>query len=391
MRPLGEYRNYSSRARRVAFALDRLAAPLAPLLRLAGPRGRDLSPAPTSILVVRLDHLGDVLLSTPALAALRAAFPRARLEVLAAPWGAAALRGNPHVDAVLRGAADWYEPRHGDLAGLPRVLAAGRSLRRTPYDWAVDLRGDPRVILFYLLPAARRRIGFSGLGLEGLLTDRLPYPRRRGMLDAALDLLASVGVPPAGRRPVFAVTPEDRAEAEALLGEAGIAAGIHPAVVAPGSNRAQARWGAEGFAAVCAALAERGPVVVVGAPSDADAAAEVVARAGVGRSLAGRTSLGGLAALLERACVLVANDSAPSHVAAAVGCPVVAVFGPSDPELTFPYEDGLRYASVSGPTDHPRPCFDPGCASDHGFGAIDPRAVAAAARRAAEAGPAGRA
>lgn len=383
MKTPAAYRNYSRRARRAAWALDRVAAPFAPAARALGPPG-PAPEVPRSILVVRLDHLGDVLMSTPALAALRAAWPKARLDVLASPWGRAALAGNPHVDEVLEGAAPWYDPKRRALSGLPGVLSLGRRLRRRAYDWAFDLRGDPRVILFHLVPASRRRFGFSGLGLESLLTDAIPYERRRGMLDGSLDLAAAAGAQAVGRRPVFVISEEDRRQAQALLEP--VLRGPTPryAVIAPGSNRVETRWGTERFARVASALAEDLPVVLVGGPGDAEVTAAVGRLALPARlaDLAGRTRLGTLAAVLERASVLVTNDSGPAHLAAAVDCATIAIFGPSDPALTFPYEDGTRFVSVAAAIDHPRPCFVPGCPRDHGLTRVEPETVLGHARRA---------
>ncbi len=371
------YRNYSARARWIACALDLGAAPVVPLLRRLAPRGPSPSP-PHAILAIRLDHVGDVLMSTPALASLKRAFPGARLDVLAAPWGRAALDGNPDVDRVIEAPAPWYDPRRGDLPSPGEVLSVSAGLRREAYDWAFDLRGDPRVACAYLLPAARRRFGFSGLGLEGLLTDSIPYDRGRSMLDLALDLAALAGAPALSRRPVFRVVEPDRARASALLDAvAGAETEERFAVIAPGSNRAAARWPAERFAEVGDGLAAAGLRPVL-AGREADAPVTAAVAAAMGRApadLTGRTSLGVLAAVLERAAILVANDSGSSHLAAAVSCPTVAVFGPTDPALTFPYEDGGRFVSVSRPIDHPRPCFDLSCDSDHGFSAVLPREV----------------
>ncbi len=377
MRGPSSYRNYSPRARRIACGLDVVTAPFLPLLLRLSPRGPAPS-SPRSILAVRLDHVGDVLMSTPALAALKRAYPGARLDVLAAPWGRAALEGNPDVARVIDAPAPWYDPRRGDLPSPAEVLSVSAALRREPYDWALDLRGDPRVVAAYLLPAARRRFGFSGLGLEGLLTDVVPYDRRRSMLDLALGLAALAGAPPISRRPVFRVTEADGARARELLGAiAGPRPATRFAVIAPGSNRSAARWPAERFAEVGDALETAGVLaVLVGREADAPVVSRVAAamrRAPA--DLTGRTSLGVLAAVLERAALLVANDSGGSHLAAAVGCPTVAVFGPTDPALTFPYEDGRRYVSVSRSIDHPRPCFDLSCESDHGFSSIAPRDV----------------
>lgn len=381
MNAAGGYRNYTARARRIARLLDALSFPALPFLRRLAPRGAP--PAiPRSILVVRLDHLGDVLMTTPAIAALRRAYPRSRIDALVAPWGRAAVEGNPDIDALRVAAAPWYDPSQPEVPDLRSAYATAVELHREGYDWAFDFRGDPRVIAWHLLPAARRRFGFARLGLERLLTDSLPYERRRSMLDLCIDLVARAGVPSIGRRPVFRVGDEDRAAAARLLEEAGIPAAEPPVVVAPSANRAPARWTPAGFAAVVSELAAGGRrVLLVGRAEDAPVNSEVGALSRGGAiDLTGRTSLRQLAAVLERAALLVGNDSGPIHLAASVNCPTVAVFGPTDPEITFPYEDGDRFVSVRSRCDHPRPCLNPGCASDHGFPALPPAEVLAAAR-----------
>jgi lipopolysaccharide heptosyltransferase II len=391
----GRYHNYSRGARVIAGMLDLAFRPLEPLLKLAAPRG-EAPPVPRSILVVRLDHLGDLLMTTPAIAALRRTFPDARIDLLAAPWGRGIVEGNPHLDRVLEAAAPWYDPRKGELPRVEEILRVSARLRREPYDWAFDMRGDPRVVLFHLLPAARRRFGFSGLGLSRLLTDALPYDRRRPPLDLSLDLARMSGARPspgaAGRRPVLAVGAEARARAAGLLGAAGLPPDAEFVVVAPGSNRPNARWGIPRFARLCDGLQDRGlRVLLSGGPADAPITSEVasLSRHPV-EDLAGRLPLADLAALLERALLLVTNDSGASHVGAAVGCPTVAIFGPTDPALTFPYEDGRLFQSVAEPIDHPRPCFDPACDSDHGLARLSPERVLEACLRVESAARGGR-
>ncbi len=372
MSSASRYRNYSRTARAIARGLDVVTFPALPLLRRLAPGGRPSLP-PQSILAVRLDHLGDLLMTTPAIAALRRAFPGARIDVLAAPWGRAALEGNPDVNRVIEATAPWYDPRSGERTSPGKVLSVSTRLRREGYDWGFDFRGDPRVAALYLLPAARRRFGFSGLGLERLLTDAVPYDRRRSMLDLSLDLAAAAGASSSSRMPVFRVTEADRGAACAMLeGQAGIRPGERFVVIAPGSNRSSARWPMERFAEVGDGLEAAGRrTVLVG--RDADAPVTSCVAAAMSRrpaDLTGRTDFGVLAAVLERAALLLANDSGSSHLAAAVDTSTVAVFGPTDPSLTFPYADGVRFVSVSAPIDHARPCFDLACASDHGFGAI---------------------
>ena len=378
----GGYRNYSARARRIARVLDLVSLPLLPLLRRLAPRGASAS-RPRSILVVRLDHLGDVLMSTPAIAALRNAFPESRIEVLVAPWGRAAVEGNPDIDEILTASAPWYDPRMPQFPRPSSAFRLARELNLRGYDWAFDFRGDPRVIVGHLLPASRRRFGFARLGFERLLTDSIPYERRRSMLDLCLDLTARAGATATGRRPVFRVSEEDRAAAWRILKDAGLPVDTPPVVVAPSANRAPARWTAAGFAGVSDGLMALGhPVVLVGRAEDAPVNTEVLALTrGHAIDLTGQTSLRQLAAILSRAALLVGNDSGPIHLAAAVDCPTVAVFGPTDPEITFPYEDGNRFVSVRSHSDHPRPCLNPRCFSDHGLPALASAVVFDAALR----------
>jgi ADP-heptose:LPS heptosyltransferase len=382
------YRNWSARARRVARALDGLEPLARPFLRAMVPAGAPPA-VPSSILCVRCDHLGDQLMTTPAYAALRAAFPRARIDVLAAPWGRAALQGNPHVDAVRSGVAPWYAPEQPALAGIWEAVGVGRSLHRAPYDWAFDFRGDPRAILFYVLPAARRRFGFSGLGLEALLTDALPYARDRAPLDLALDLVGRAGARAASRTPVFVPGASARERARAALQREAIDPGTPFALVAPGSNRAPARWPADRFAAVARTLRAAGlRPALTGAPADAVLLREVRARAGGDLAdLASGVDFETLGALLTEASVLVGNDSAPVHLAAAASCPAVAVFGPTDPALTFPYGDRTKFVALAGPCDHPRPCWNPRCPSEHGLGEVSPETVSSEALRVARPHP----
>jgi ADP-heptose:LPS heptosyltransferase len=204
-------------------------------------------------------------------------------------------------------------------------------------------------------------------------------------LDQALDLAALAGAPAVTRRPVFAPSPEDRGQARAALRRAGIPEGASFALLAPGSNRAAARWPAGRFADLARRLHAAGlRVGLTGAPTEGAIRAEVQSGAGEDLAdLATGVALPTFAALLEEASVLVANDSAPSHLAVAVGCPLVTVFGPSDPALTFPYADLARWVALAGPCDHPRPCWDPACPSDHGFSAISSDRVTLEALRVA--------
>jgi ADP-heptose:LPS heptosyltransferase len=325
-------------------------------------------------------------MATPAIRALRRGRPEAVIDLLTSPWAAPALEGNPDLDAVLTIEATWFEPgrREGPepralLASLARVLCGG-------YDAAADLRGDFRSILIARLSGAPIRAGYSRVGLERLLTDTLP-------LDPALDyigrnhaVVSLLGAAPLGeRRPVFLVPDEARTAARRML--ACLPGGVPVLAIFPGTNRPGASWGAERFAAAGVELAQRRDIAIVLGGREADrpavhavAAALAGARAPV-LDLAGRTSFAQAAALIESSSALLANDSGASHLAVAVGTPVVSIFGPTDPKTLWTWDHPERYAALSGPAACRRPCFDAACRDDHGYGSVTPGEAAARLER----------
>ncbi len=299
------------------------------------------------ILVIQTAFLGDVVLTTPLFRALRRRFPDARIDVLVTPAAAPLVEEDPHLDGV----------RVYDKHGRERLRGAGRRLRGE-YDVVLAPHRSHRTALLAWLSRARLRVGFRDAGFSFLYHRRVPRPRERHEVDRNLELLRGLGLVPEPADRVLHVgyTEQEAGEVDEILREAGVQASDPLAALAPGSVWPTKRWPAEGFGAVGRALAERGfRVVLLGGPADRDVADRVagaVGRAAV--NAAGRTSLKALAAWMDRVRLLVTNDSAPLHVAAARGTPTVAVFGSTTLELGFgPFHRASRVVEV--PLDC-RPC-----------------------------------
>jgi heptosyltransferase-2/heptosyltransferase-3 len=291
------------------------------------------------VLVVDLDNLGDLLLATPAIRALRSRFPRATLDALVTEYAAPALHGNPHVHEILTCGK-------GVAAGplWPRAQLAWR-LRRRRYDLGVILEAHWGYAGFaeLLLAAAGipRRIGRNLGKHRDLLTDAVPV-RQQHWIDAYLDVVGLAGGVPDGRGMDAPIGPED-AEAAAAWAKAHGADRSPPLVLFPGGNQhlISRRWGARGFATVGDALTRTlgAPVVVIGGPQDAALADEVLRlMTAPAASAAGALSWAATGALLRGCRLFVTNDSGPLHLGAAVGAPTVAVFGPTDPAVFGPRE-----------------------------------------------------
>ena len=292
-----------------------------------------------TVVVIQTAFLGDVVLTTPLLAALAAV--HGPVDVVTTPAAAALLETHPAVAAVIR-----YDKR-GAERGLQGVWRLSRRLRRRGYLRAYLPHGSWRSAALARLAGIGERVGFADSPAAAAYTRRVVRPAHGHEVERLLALAGGgAGTPPV----LIAPTAEDVAEADRWLRERGIASGF--VAIAPGSIWGTKRW--PGYGELVASLDR--PAVIVGSRDDAGLAHEVLALApGRAHNAAGELSLRVSAALLARAAVLVTNDSAPLHLATAVGTPIVAVFGPTVPGFGF----GPR-----GPNDrvveHPslacRPC-----------------------------------
>lgn len=301
------------------------------------------------VLAVRLDQLGDVLMTTPALAALREGLPAARLTLLTSAAGAALAPHLPMVDDVWTASAPWMPAPPGapddpaaDHALIAR-LAAGR------FDAAVVFT----VCTQSALPAALAcrlagiplRLAHARENPYALLSDWVPDADRvprggdpqatRHEVRRQLALVEHVGCSTADARLRFALRDTDHAEAQHALA----AAGVHGrfAVLHPGASAPSRRWPAARFGLVATRLAQGGwQPVFVGSAGERALVDAAVAAAGAASavSMAGALSLGGLAALIARAQVLVGNNSGPAHIAAALGTPIASLYAMTNPQHT---------------------------------------------------------
>jgi ADP-heptose:LPS heptosyltransferase len=349
------------------------------------------------ILLVKLGDLGDLILTTPALRALREARPGATIDLLAPPTAAPIVGGTGLVDAHLRlpRAALEAAVRRGPL-GLPTLAAFAAALRRRRYDAVVLLQhlttaaGTARYAGLLAASGARRRFGLdNGRGL--FLTDRVPDAGFGARHEAAywLEVVARLGADRRPRPTELPASPADHDRAAGLL--TGLPRPIVALHAGSGPYSTARRWAPDRFAAVGRALAarRRASLVVVG--TEAALNRQLSAATG-GRDLTGQTSVPELAALLGRVDLLVCNDGGVMHVGVAANAPVVAIFGLTDPRVWGPwYGDPARQPRAEV-VDVPlpcRPCFyrghrlgwRDGCATRDCLALVSAGMVVAAAER----------
>ncbi|MHB8833226.1 MAG: lipopolysaccharide heptosyltransferase II [Desulfobacteria bacterium] len=302
----------------------------------------------TSLLVRATNWLGDAVMTTPALAAVREGFPDARIVLLARPLVAELFRHHPDVDEVMV-----YERPGRHDGALGRLRLAGE-LRSRRFDGALLLQNAFDAALIAFLGRIPERVGYPTDGRRILLT--LPVPLTPGILERHeveyyLCLIDGLGIP----RPVPAslkltVTEEERQAMATRLASLGIDRGAPIVAINPGATYGSAkRWYPDRFAAVADALSEEwgAAVVVVGSPAEAPLAGEIeAATRKPSINLAGKTTVRELMALLSLSSFLVTNDSGPMHIGAALGVPLVAIFGPTDWRRTSPWTSLAKIVRV---------------------------------------------
>ena len=308
---------------------------------------------PRRILVVKLRYLGDVLLLSPVVRALEAEYPDAEIGVLVNAGTEAMLQGNPHVDRLFV-----RVPGFGEQARLVRSLRGFRP------DLAIDLTDGDRAAILTRLSGALRRVGFNDEGRwRGVLyTDVVPADlRTMHAIDYHLAPLRYLGIPVGDRAPeLFLSSEEDRAAAD-WLARAGVAPDAPFAVIHPGARFWFKQWPVDRVAALADWIQEheRMPVVILaGVKEVPDLATIRTAMRTPCRTTAGQVPIRVLAAIIKRSRLLISNDNGPMHIATAVGTPVVALFGSSDPRVWGPWGNVNRVLYKGVPCS---PCPHTGC------------------------------
>ncbi len=286
-----------------------------------------------------------MLRTLPAIGILRRTYPAARIAWITEDLSRPVLEGHSAIDDLIRFPLRELRGSMGRPVRLAGALRALRDdLRARRFDVALDFQGSLKSALVAWLSGAPRRVGFAaGYAREWshLLSTHWVRPAgaRINRVEKALALAEAVGAHGEQIGVGLLERGDDAVEAERIF--AGLAAaGRHVVILSPGTSELQRhkRWPPARYGAVAAALARSAaalPVVVWG-PGEEKLAAAAVAASGGSAALAPRTTIPVLAAVLRRAAVFVGGDTGPMHLAWAVGCPVVALFGPTDPRLNAP-------------------------------------------------------
>ena len=286
--------------------------------------------SPEKILIIKPSALGDIVHTLPFLAAVRAAFPAAEIHWVVARGLHSFLEGHPMINRLwILDKERWKQlSRFGEI--IPEINSFRKALANERFDISIDLSGLLRSGLISLAAGARYKLGFSDSqeGSSLFYTHKVEGGRQIHAIDRYLKLAALMGcdtslvshpLPPyPSDSPLLASLPEQFC------------------VIAPSAGKEANRWPAGRFGELAASLPL--PSVIISNKADAGVAAEVAAASkGMAINLAGQTGLKELVSLIARARFFISNDTGPMHIAAALGIPVFAIFGPANPIRTGPY------------------------------------------------------
>ena len=314
------------------------------------------------ILIRGTNWIGDVVMTLPAIATVREAYPTARISILVKPWVADLLRISPDVDEVIV-----YERpgAHGGLGGFFRLVG---ELRSRKFDMAILLQNAIEAAIIAWLARIPVRAGYNTDGRGILLTHpvmRSKEIHRVHQLKYYLEMLKTLGLEASRKDARLLIGKEEKALSDRILKERGVADASLLIGLAPGATYGPAkRWYPERFASVADRLIDRfsARVLIFGSGGDHEIARKVQEKAGHTLiDLTGETTLREAISLIARCRLFVTNDSGLMHVAGALGIPTVAIFGSTNPLTTSPVGQKNIVITKNVPCS---PCLKETCPTD---------------------------
>ncbi|MCX5669504.1 MAG: lipopolysaccharide heptosyltransferase II [Candidatus Omnitrophica bacterium] len=286
------------------------------------------------MLIVRTDRLGDVLLSTPVVKALRQKFPQGYISMLVSPYTKDVLDGNLALDEIIT-----FDKDAKNSQGWWSTFKFIRDLRKKKFDLAIVLHPTIRMHLLIFLAGIPKRLGYDRK-FGFLLTDRIKHTKQYGQKhesEYTLDLVRYLGITPVDKTLFMPIKQESEKWVEVIFSQAQIKDSDKLLVIHPAASCPSRIWPAERYAQVADQLVRKHgfKVILVCGPKDIQKAEVVIKNMrSQALNLAGKTSISQLASLLRRCQLFISTDSGPMHVACALGVPVITIFGRSQAGLS---------------------------------------------------------
>lgn len=329
---------YNQRKLKYARLLDRVLCLLFPRFDAKG-NSQPVS-NPRKVLVVQSHLVGDLVMATPMLRAIRKAYPDSQISLLANEFAVDLLGTLPYVDEIITMKFPWSMYDHSSR-NLINVLSVIRKLRKEKFDLAIDAQIDMRNALLMFLIGAKRRLGYDITGGGIFLTDIPKFPEDKyNLLDARLSILEYLGIDCSNKNTKLQITQEAKEWVESYLARNNLNRS-KLVTIHPGTSVQEKFWQPQKFAKTINFLNSKGyqPLIIEG-PKDQNIVDSIISRCDIIPPRV-KTGLRNVAALISRCRLIICLDSAAIHLAGAVGTPAIAIYGPQPPELTRPFNNNV--------------------------------------------------
>lgn len=339
-----KYYIFDNKKRIIAIIVDKIICRLFCIVRLKKKSSNYvLHPSTINrILIIQLDRIGDTVMSIPVYSNLKRTFPHAQLTALVRPISSQLIKYNNNLYEIICHDPPWWSSSRGVYKYfnfIKEYIKLFKILRRKKFDVSIELRGDLRHILLYsFLPGCRYRIGYSRSGGEYLLTRHLDYNPSIHQIMKNLDLLKFLGIHKPTKSFNISTIKGVENSLNIAFSKYRIDNNSDKVVVHPGASKILMQWPTERFAKLIDWLNNSFgfDVILVGSREEKELCQRILTQTTTYKPIimAGNLTLIELTMLLKRARLFIGNDSGPMHIADAIGVPIVALFGPSNP-LTF--------------------------------------------------------
>ena len=281
------------------------------------------------ILLIRTDRIGDVLLTTPAIEAVRERFPLAHIAMMVRPYAKDIVNGNPYIDEVI------IYDKYREHKSFIKTFQFSGTLKKKNFDLAVIFHPTNRTHAIAYLAAIPRRIGYK-YKFSGLLTDTVLYTKDQGLRhesDYVFDVLKPLGIINQKNKKLFMpVKPESESSVNLIMFSAGIAEHDKIVIMHPGASCDSKTWPAERFAQLADKLSDefKAKIIITAGNEKRDMDCAKFMRDKMRASavfLAGKLTISELASCIKKAVIFISNDSGPVHIACALGIPSIVIFG----------------------------------------------------------------
>lgn len=303
------------------------------------------------ILLIRLDHIGDVAMITPIPKLIKEKYPGANISMIIGSWSLDLFKNNPHIDKIICHDAPWWtsiRPGNRTKTLLKYIInyyiPLLKNLRKEKFDLGIDFRGDIRhIILFLLLPGIKRRLSYGRSGGEYLLSQPMIYDKKSHEARKAVGLLNAIGITsPCPLKPDIYITDNEKNYIYKLFEENCVRENDKKIVLSPGARSEIKRWPLNNFIELGKLLEKKYGAWIVFTGISSEINKKDIPSYDKFINLVDRLDLAQLTALFEKSNILITNDSGAAHIASSRDIPIIALFGPTDPDTYKPVSNNMR-------------------------------------------------